>query len=206
MMTSTENIDPKRQAILNAATQLFLTYNYRCVSMDKIAQTAPVSKATLYNHFSSKEELLVAVVQGICVSIVQTVAQTLSTNDDIKSNLRKIASALVDVIYSTGGLAIHRLLVAESHEFPELGQMVHDNGMKPTLEQLANYLQQLNDGGHFSIPNSDFAADVFFGLLEGKLHFRCLLGLRPPPDEDEKKQLIESAITFFLKGIGYEEC
>ncbi len=205
MIIPTENFEPKRQAILNAATQLFLTNNYRSVSMDKIAQAAPVSKATLYNHFDSKNDLLVAVIQGICTSIVQTVTQTLSTTDDIKSNLRKIASTLVDVIYSTGGLAIHRLLVAESHEFPELGQMVYDKGVRPTQEQFETYLQQLNDSGHFSIPDPNFAADAFFSLLEGKLHFRCLLGVQPPPNELEKAQLIESAIAFFLQGIGYEE-
>lgn len=197
--------DSKRQAIIKAATYLFLTHNYRSVSMDKIAQAAPVSKATLYNYFDSKNDLLAAVVQEICISIVQTVTQTLSTTDDIKSNLRKIASTLVDVIYSTGGLAIHRLLVAESHEFPELGQMVYDNGMRPASEQLKIYLQQLNDSGHFSIPNPDFAADAFCGLLKSDLHFQCLVGVRPPPTELEKKQLIESAIAFFLQGIGYEE-
>lgn len=197
--------DPKRQAIIDAATRLFLENNYRSVSMDKIAQTAPVSKATLYNHFDSKNDLLVAVVHEICASIVQAVTQTLSTKDDIKSNLKKIASTLVDVIYSTGGLAIHRLLVAESHEFPELGQMVYDTGVRPTQEQFETYLQQLNDSGQFSIPDPNFAADSFFSLLEGQLHFRCLLGVQPPPNEEEKIQLIESAIAFFLRGIGYEE-
>lgn len=206
MTEQIEPTDPKRQAIIEAATRLFLENNYRSVSMDKIAQTAPVSKATLYNHFDSKNDLLVAVIQGICVSIVQTVAQTLSTTDDIKSNLRKIASALVNVIYSTGGLAVHRLLITESHEFPELGQMVYEKGVRPTLEQFENYLQQLNDNGQFSIPDPNFAADAFFSLLEGKSHFRCLLGVQPPLDETEKKQLIESAIAFFLEGIGHEEC
>jgi TetR/AcrR family transcriptional repressor of mexJK operon len=205
MTESSETPDSKRQAIMQAATRLFLTNNYRSVSMDKIAQAAPVSKATLYNYFDSKNDLLVAVVHEICASIVQAVTQTLSTTDDIKSNLRKIASTLVDVIYSTGGLAIHRLLLAESHEFPELGQMVYDKGVRPTLEQLETYLQQLNDSGHFSIPAPSFAADAFFSLLEGKLHFRCLLGVQPPPNEAEKIQLIESAIAFFLRGIGYEE-
>lgn len=204
----TEQIQPtdlKRQAIIDAATHLFLENNYRSVSMDKIAQTAPVSKATLYNHFNSKNDLLVAVVHEICASIVQAVTQTLSTTDDIKSNLKKIASTLVDVIYSTGGLAIHRLLVAESHEFPELGQMVYYTGVRPTQEQFETYLQHLNDSGQFSIPDPSFAADSFFSLLEGKLHFRCLLGVQPPPNEEEKIQLIESAIAFFLRGIGYEE-
>ena len=46
------------------ATRMFLAHGYRNVSMEKIAQAAPVSKATLYNHFDSKNALLAAVISG----------------------------------------------------------------------------------------------------------------------------------------------
>ena len=203
-MTESENFDPKRQAIVKAATHLFLTNNYRSVSMDKIAQAAPVSKATLYNHFDSKNALLVAVVRDLCGSLLQTMTQTLSTTDDIKQTLKKIAAAFVELLYSPDGLAIYRLVISEIHEFPELGQMVYDNGAKLAIAQLENYLKQLNEQNMLMISNSRFAADGFFSLLKGDLHFQCLLGIHAPLNENEKAQLIESATTFYLHGIGYE--
>lgn len=196
-----EIIESKRRAIVQAATQLFLTYNYRSVSMDKIAGAAPVSKATLYNHFTSKNELLAAVVGELCTSLLQTITQTLSEEDDAEQTLQKIAAAFIDLLYSPDGLAIYRLVIAESHEFPELGKMVYDNGAKLALMQLETYLQQLQNSGCFYIPDTRFAADAFFSLLKGDLHFRCLLSIQAAPTEAEKTRLIESATTFYLRGI-----
>ena len=89
MTESIEPSAPKRQAIVQAATRLFLTHNYRSVSMDKIAHDAPVSKATLYNHFTIKNDLFAAVVGELCTSLLQTI--TLSEDDDAEKNLQKIA-------------------------------------------------------------------------------------------------------------------
>ncbi len=203
MTESIENSDSKRQAIMQAAKNLFLTHNYRCVSMDKIAQAAPVSKATLYNYFDSKNELLVAVVSKLSTELLQTITQTLSDADDVEQTLKKIAFSVVEFLYSSEGLAIYRLVISESHEFPELGQMVSNNGVTPLINQLDSYLQRLNDSDNLSIFDTRSTADVFFSLLKGELHFRCLLGVQPPPNELEKAQLIESATTFYLRGIGY---
>lgn len=198
-----ESIDPKREAIVQAATRLFLNNNYRSVSMDKIAQAAPVSKATLYNHFDSKNDLVAAVMMQLCTSLLQTITQTPSTEDDIELNLKKIATAFVDLLYSPDGLAIYRLLISESHEFPELGQMAYESGARQALSELETYLQQLHDSKRFNIPDTHFAADAFFSLLKGDLFFRCLLSVQPPPNEQEKTHLIESATALFLRGIGY---
>ncbi len=203
MTEPTEIFDPKRHAIVQAATRLFLTHNYRSVSMDKIAGAAPVSKATLYNHFTSKNELLAAVVRKLCTSLLQTITQTLSEEDDAEQTLQKIAAAFIDLLYSPDGLAMYRLVIAESHEFPELGKMVYDNGAAVALMQLENYLQQLQSSGCFNIPDTRFAADAFFSLLKGDLHFRCLLGIQTVPTELEKTRLIESATTFYLRGIAH---
>lgn len=196
-----ENPLSKRQAIIQAATRLFLTQSYRSVSMEKIAQSAPVSKATLYNYFTSKHELLAAVVGELATSLLQTM--TLSEDDDAEQTLQKIAASFVELLYSPDGLAIYRLMIAESHDFPELGQLVYDNGPRLVLKQLESYLRHLQNSGCFNIPNTCFAADAFFSLLKGDLHFRCLLGIRDLPTEAEKTRLIESVTRFYVRGIMY---
>jgi len=52
---------PKRQAILDAATQLFLRDGFDRSSVDEIAEAAGVSKRTLYDYFGDKAGLLQAV-------------------------------------------------------------------------------------------------------------------------------------------------
>ncbi len=51
----------RRNRILTAATDLFATRPYPLVSMDDVADTAHMGKATLYRYFPSKEDLYVAV-------------------------------------------------------------------------------------------------------------------------------------------------
>ncbi|HEY1723513.1 MAG TPA: TetR/AcrR family transcriptional regulator [Magnetospirillaceae bacterium] len=51
----------RRNRILAAATELFATRPYPLVSMDEVADTARMGKATLYRYFPSKEDLYVAV-------------------------------------------------------------------------------------------------------------------------------------------------
>lgn len=199
-MTS-EPIDPKRQAILDGATRMFLAHGYRNASMEKIAQAAPVSKATLYNHFDSKNALFAAVISERCASLLQTMSQVTVKSDSVESNLTKIASAAVELIFSEEALAIYRLVVAESPDFPELGQLFYQSGPQTVLTQLEDYFRQLNAEDSFNIADPVFAADAFFSMLKGDLHLRCLLTETLRPCADEKNHLVAQVIAFYMRGI-----
>src|SRR5262245_3207960 len=56
----------KAESILGAAKRTFLASGFGAVSMDTIAREAGVSKATVYAHFSGKEELFGAVIEREC--------------------------------------------------------------------------------------------------------------------------------------------
>jgi len=180
---------------------MFLAHGYRNVSMEKIAQAAPVSKATLYNHFDSKNALLAAVIAGLCESLLQTMSQVTIESDDVENNLSKIATSAVDLIFSEDALAIYRLVVAESPDFPELGQLFYQSGPQAALTQLEAYFRRLNAGGSFNITDPVFAADAFFSMLKGDLHLRCLLTKTLRPSAEEKTHLVSQVIAFFMRGI-----
>ncbi|TAK63107.1 TetR/AcrR family transcriptional regulator [Methylobacter sp.] len=201
-MTSEPN-DPKRQAILSGATRMFLAHGYRNVSMEKIAQAAPVSKATLYNHFDSKNALLAAVISDLCGSLLQTMSQVTIESDDVENTLTQIATSAVDLIFSEDALAIYRLVVAESPDFPELGQLFYASGPQAALTQLEDYFRQLNAGKRFNIDDPVFAADAFFSMLRGDLHVRCLLMETPLPSINEKKRLVSRVIAFYMRSMLY---
>ncbi|HEY8037387.1 MAG TPA: TetR/AcrR family transcriptional regulator [Methylobacter sp.] len=203
-MTS-EPTDPKRQAILDGATRMFLTHGYRNASMEKIAQAAPVSKATLYNHFDSKNALLAAVISDLCAALLQTMAQVTIESDDVENNLTRIATSAVDLIYAEDALAIYRLVVAESPDFPELGQLFYQSGPQTVLTQLEDYFRQLNAEAHFNITDPVFMADAFFSMLKGDLHLRCLLTKTLRPSADEKKRLVSQVINFYMRGMIHVE-
>ena len=55
----------KRESILDAAKRAFLAHGVQGTSMDKLAEMADVSKRTVYNHFSNKEELVLQMLSEL---------------------------------------------------------------------------------------------------------------------------------------------
>jgi AcrR family transcriptional regulator len=52
-----------RERILRTAYELFLTHGFTAVGVDRIVSEAGVAKTTLYRHFRSKNDLVVAVLE-----------------------------------------------------------------------------------------------------------------------------------------------
>jgi AcrR family transcriptional regulator len=61
--TSTQPRPAAKERILEAATRLFLRDGFRAVGVDTIIAEAGVAKMTLYAHFPSKDELIVAYLE-----------------------------------------------------------------------------------------------------------------------------------------------
>ena len=51
----------KHDAIIRAASEMFLAEGFDRTSLDQIAQRAGVSKQTIYSHFADKEALFKAI-------------------------------------------------------------------------------------------------------------------------------------------------
>lgn len=193
----------KRQAILHAAKRAFLAHGYSGASMEAIAEAAPVSKPTLYNHFRGKQELFAAVISGQCHTLLNTLSQAKAEFQDPPASLKVIAGAFVDLIYGNESLNLYRLIIAEQRNFPELGELVYRSGPEPVLQQLASYLTELNACGVLRVPDVDSASRLFVGMLKGDSHFRCLLGLQSGLSDSEKRQLIDSAVSLFFRGYAH---
>lgn len=54
-----------RERILAAAARLFATQGINATGMEQVAEAAPVSKRTLYTHFRTKNDLVIAHLQGL---------------------------------------------------------------------------------------------------------------------------------------------
>lgn len=61
--TTTEPVQAARERILEAAYELFSHRGIRAVGIDELIDRSGVAKATLYRHFSSKDELVLAFLE-----------------------------------------------------------------------------------------------------------------------------------------------
>ena len=74
--------DERRGQLLVVASDVFVDHGYHAAGMDEIADRAGVSKPVLYQHFSSKLELYLAVLSHHVDNLVSGVQQALSTTTD----------------------------------------------------------------------------------------------------------------------------
>jgi AcrR family transcriptional regulator len=94
--------DERRGQLLIAASDIFVDRGYHAAGMDEIAERAGVSKPVLYQHFSSKLELYLAVLQRHVDNLVSGVRQALRTTTDNRQRLRSAVGAFFDFIEHDG--------------------------------------------------------------------------------------------------------
>jgi AcrR family transcriptional regulator len=61
-MLRASEASPARRRLLDTATRLFYTEGIHAVGIDRIIAAAGVAKATFYNHFPSKDDLVLAYI------------------------------------------------------------------------------------------------------------------------------------------------
>ena len=88
----------RRGQLLETASDLFVDRGFHAAGMDEIADRAGVSKPVLYQHFSSKLDLYLAVLHQHVDILVSGVRQALRTTTDNRQRLRAAVQAFFDFI------------------------------------------------------------------------------------------------------------
>jgi AcrR family transcriptional regulator len=88
----------RRDQLLTTASEVFVDRGYHATGMDEIADRAGVSKPVLYQHFSSKLDLYLAVLGQHGDILVAGVRQALRTTTDNRQRLRAAVQAFFDFI------------------------------------------------------------------------------------------------------------
>ena len=192
---------PKRKLMLDAAVALFMAHGYGAVSMDAVARTAGVSKATLYAHFTSKDQLFATIVADACRQGALQDGQFVEDPDGIQATLLRIGGRLLRFMLHPRRLAIYRLVVAESSRFPELGHAFMTNGPQMFQDRLALFLADQTEAGVLNAPSPDRAAEQFCALIRAGLFMRATLALAPPPDEAAIDACVSAAVETFLRAF-----
>ncbi len=190
--------DAKRDAILEAGARMFLMQSYSAVSMDAIADAAPVSKPTLYNYFEGKPALFAAVISHICAKLVRAIDDSESRTESIETNLRNISRACVDLLYEPGSLSLFRRIIAEQNQFPELGKVAYENCAVPTIKRISRFLRGIDASSGVHFQRVDESARLLLSMLMGDEHMRCLLGIKVTLSPRERSALVNRTVSQFL--------
>ena len=95
--------DQRRVQLLDAASEVFTTRGYHAAAMDDIADAAGVSKPVLYQHFGSKLELYLALLDRSCDSLVEVVEEALASTADNADRVVAAMGAFYEFVSSASG-------------------------------------------------------------------------------------------------------
>ncbi len=188
----------KRTAIMSAATECFLEVGFGATSMDAIAQRAHVSKATVYAHFSNKEELFGTIVAERCRTAFGEGSPLTLDHPDVAAALTAVGHRFVDLLLSAEALAMYRLVVAESPRFPEIGRQFYAAGPERLFEQLSQYLTEAGRRGWLKVEEPRLAAGQFLGMLKAERFLQRILGLAPAAEETLQRE-IDAAVAVIMR-------
>ena len=174
----------KTEAILKGAMQEFLAHGYAATSMDRVAKTAGVSKATVYSYFGDKEGLFNALVQRLAKEkfpAVFEIREAQYLQEEPKIALQCIATKLLDNVGSDRDLQnFMRIIIGESGRFPELARAYVNNLAKPGIGILTQYLKSHPE---LNLPDEEATVRIFMGtlvyflLLQELLHGKDIIPL-----------------------------
>lgn len=164
-----------RQHILDAATQVFQQNGFDGTTMDAIRDASQVSKATLYNYFSSKAELFVEILlRKAEASFNNEMVELENDFAHLKENLQKLTFNMIFNAYSPNGLAIRRLVIADN-KHKNLGKMCYERGPKKGKALMISVLQKAMNLGYLKQTDARIAECHLRALVEAEfveiLHF-----------------------------------
>ncbi len=94
--------DERRAILLSAALEVFTAAGYHSAAMDEIADRANVSKPVLYQHFPSKLDLYLAVLDLHIDSLVYEIQKAISSTPDNEQRVHVTIEAYFNFIENEG--------------------------------------------------------------------------------------------------------
>lgn len=93
----------RRASLLDAASEVFTARGFHATAMDDIAEAAGVSKPVLYQHFGSKLDLYLALLDASCATLVEAVRHALVATDHNADRVAATVTAFFDLVSSAHG-------------------------------------------------------------------------------------------------------
>lgn len=154
-------ITPKEK-LFQTAARLFYQHGYRSIGVDTIAAESGIGKMTLYRHYPSKDNLIVAFLQDSDLVFWDQFEQITRDAPTAKEKLLAFFEALQSYVLSPDCYGCPFINVAA--EYPETGYAGHQVALEHKQGVLSRFRQLAEEAG---VQNSAALANALFLLMDG---------------------------------------
>ncbi len=182
--------------ILDAAIQVFAEKGYHNARMDDIVEAAESSKGSVYFHFSSKEQIFLAILDLFARRLERGIQEAIQAQSGGVPKLDAALQACLEVFSKYGGLAKIFLVQAAG-----LGSTVETKRLEITAHfsrLIQGYLEQAIQEGELAPVDTEITAAAWVGAIY-EVVIRWMLTGRP-----DLEQSMPVLRTFLLRSVGID--
>jgi AcrR family transcriptional regulator len=186
----------RRQEILAAAAQVFAKKGYANSTTKEIADEADIAEGTLYNYFSGKRDILLAVADETKTPMQLAVQQAEAL--EIGAAMISMFESAFDI--SEARLPFIRTLLTEAWTDDGIMQEFLAVRLQRIAQSLQAFIAERVASGAFRPIDPVIGARVAIGMFAG-LIAPSLRGLEPLPSQENRRALAEAMVDILLDGV-----
>jgi len=196
--------ETRPQELLDAALTLFVEKGFAATRSEEVAHAAGVSKGTLYLYYPSKEELFKAVVRQ---NLSNLIAEGIELAESYQGSTSDLLVELMNIWWqrfgNTPAAGIHKVVLSEVRNFPELAQFYTDEVIAPADRLFSGAVQRGIDRGEFrDLPVHEVAHALMAPMIFMALHQHSF-GACPVHDsmQIDPVSVLHTQLDIMLRGL-----
>ena len=160
---STEQSQAKKDAVFEAAAEVFARYGYRRTTMNDIAEAAGISRPALYLIFENKENLFCELSDFRLNQAIDVVIDALATSGELRRRFIQALLIFEKVYYEPVSNSPHGEELMDTNQ--SLAADVMMKGFARLVTAFANELKEAEQNGEASFDNTPLTPKTFVELL-----------------------------------------
>ncbi|MEY3989616.1 MAG: hypothetical protein RI985_697 [Chloroflexota bacterium] len=154
-----------RQAMLDAARQLFLAKGYEGLSLRQVAEQIGYTPTTIYLYFEDKDDLLFAVVDQVYNQFTTDLQCAFDSTTDPRARLRALAEAYI--AFGRGNPEAYQVMFMQRPDFLLKWKAGTKQPRATSLHILKYAVKQAQEAGVVRAGDLDAVSDVFWAAVHG---------------------------------------
>ena len=187
----------RKSEIISAVMELASERGLGSVSMQQIADRVGITKASLYNHFASKDEIVVAMYHHLRSTAKQSIGlasfdvDRLTADRSLREILSETAGSYRQMCLQPRMLMFYKIIMSERAITPAAAEiMASETRTMINTTKMLFYALQVKGQAHF--PNVDAAAFSFAMAVHSILDYECdLMHSGQAPEADMLQDYID---------------
>lgn len=180
-------------AIVAAVLAELVERGYGRLAMESVAKRAGTSKSALYRRWSSKQEMVLAVLAGISVPMADIIE-----TGDVRRDLRAAAESMAAWLTAEPYAKIIPDLIAEAHRTPALAEAISVSIAEPRRAHLRSLLTGAIDRGDLPADTDiEMAQDLIAALIYWRMVVR-----QAPAEPDYLDHVTDTALRALRATVG----